>query len=347
MPVVMTDDFAGVAGAFLDGRVAGGLTWSCAGLTATDVTLLRLGTANQLRIVSGNGCLGRIEAGSTEHYAKISSLSLTQTSTVAPAVRAVDHNNHVGLRVFSSTSVELYKLVGGTLTRLVLATVATLTTPVVLEVRFEAGVAKGFVNGAAIGAVAGYAVADAIFSGVTKVGVWGKGNLNPCADDFEAGTLGTTVALGPVQARSASRGGAPVLGAVSALAPVAARSATRGGSPVLGAVSALAPVRGRSTGRGGVPALTAGGTTLGAVPARHAVRAGSPTLAARSALTPAGALHVLRGGAAAVTVAPVAMLAAARSRHPVRSSAGSLVPVPGAVIARVAAEVRTVGVPRL
>ena len=278
---VIADGFNGVLDALVNGRVAGGTAWSCNGALGADASGLKINAANQAKNSSGNGCLGRIETGSADHYARVRSFGRSTTSLAAAVVRAIDYRNFIALRVISATQVELYKRVGSTSDqRIAVFTLAT-SAPVMLELRCEAGVLRPFVEGAQLGATGGYAIVDAVFDGVTRAGLWARGALDPCADDFEAGSFGAPAgSLSPANARSILRGRAPVIAWRGVLLPARGRSATRDRAPVLRvAVGAIAPVRGRSVLRGGEARLTVVG-----------------------AIAPARARLPLRGSAAVVSV---------------------------------------------
>jgi len=209
MPQTFADDFTGVADAVLNGRTVGGKSWSCAGTFTADVQGLKINASGQLKNMSSNGCLGRIEAGAADHYAQAKVHGpLTASVPVALAVRAVDQLNHIGMRAWTSTQVEIYKRVGSsTSQRVVLIGGLSLVAGQTWKLQIEGTTVKAFVGGTQIGVAGGYDVADAVFSGITKAGLWASlapgGGTDPAFDDFEAGTVssGPLVSVDEIGAR--------------------------------------------------------------------------------------------------------------------------------------------------
>lgn len=306
MPVTMTDGFDGALDTLVNGRVAGGAAWSCAGSLAGDINGLKLNGAGRAKNSSSSGCLGRIETGSTGHWAKASSWGRSTSVQIAVAVRAVDHRNFIGLRVVSATQAELFKRIAGSDTRIALLSAAT-AAPVTLELRIEAGVATPFVNGAQVGLSGGYAVADAVFDGVTLAGMWARGALDPAADDFECGTFGAAAAgLVPAPARLATRGGAAAVAWRGAIGPASARSAVRGGAARLSVVGgALVPARGRSAGRDRGAGLAAARAAIAPARGRMTMRGAAVALGGGGGVPVAGeARTVIVAGEPRVAVVP-------------------------------------------
>lgn len=330
MTVVFTDNFTGVSGTAIAGRAGTGGSWTGFGVAAADIAALKINATNQVRITSTTGCLVRVELGEADHYAKAAILVANVSGAVA--VRATDHLNLVGLRVAGSTQVELFKRVAGTETSVTKVSVGTVALPITLELRMSGSTAFLVVNGASVGLAAGYAVADAALTGVTKAGLWGKaGAVNPLADDFEAGTLASApmVALAVAGGRSASRGGDGAVSAPVALAPTRARSETidrgasvalvlallpaggrsmsRGAGSTLGVTTRLAPVFGRSLGRAGTPLLVPP-LVIAAASARMTMRAGAGQVSGARLLVPDASRLASRGRAARLFVFRAGMM---------------------------------------
>ena len=282
MPTVFTDNFnGGVSGTALNGRAGTGGSWSCAGALAADIAGLKLNASNQVRAATVTGCLGRIETGLADHYAK--AVILVTTTAAAVAVRAVDQSNFIGLRVANATQVEIFKRIGGTETSFGKVTVGTIGPSPALELRIAGTSAFALLNGAAV-ASAG-PIADAVFSGVTKVGLWGKGSaVDPLADDFEGGTLPV---LAGANARSVGRDRNAALNtsAAAVLAAAPARSSGRDRNAGIATVLPLVPTRGRGVGRDRNAAVA---PVMGLTPARgrSVGRAGASLIGASAMLIP-------------------------------------------------------------
>jgi len=343
MPAIVSDSFNGAANTTINGRVASGQTWSVAGA----VNGIQLNAANQLKATSSSGALARIEIGAADHYARVTALATSTTGGCGAAVRAVDNLNFIALRLVSLSEVRLFKRVGSTTDVTVAAlTGLTLTLPVVLELRIAGQVATLYVNGAQVGAPPGYTVADAVFAGVTRAGIWGRGSsVDPLGDDFEGGTPGGAAAsLAPARGVHALRGAASAVGVTYALAPTRGVHALRGAATAVGVTYRLVPTRGLHAHPG---AATAVGVTYGLVPARGLHAHGGAAAALTPGLVPAVARHVLRGMAA--VIAPAGALQAAGSRIPWRGGEALLSPggMPRAsVVATIVAERREVRVER-
>ena len=298
MAVVFTDSFSGVLGSALDGRVGTGGTWSCSGNLAADIAGWKIDAGNKAKLATSNGCLARIDSGASDHYAK-AAISTT-TTAVAAAARAIDWQNFIGLRASGATTIELFKRIGGVETSIVKVTVATLVTPFTAELRIAGTTAYLFLNGAQIGLSGGYQVADALFAGVTRVGLWGKSSsLDPAATTFEAGTLAAAVAVagGRASMRDRSAGVALAL----SIAPVAARAPARAAAARLVADARLNVTGGRGAQRVGMAMLTATAPMLPAS-ARLAMRGGTAALTASARMVADAARVPTRAGAVALTI---------------------------------------------
>lgn len=293
MPVVATDDFTGANNALLDGRAVGSQAWSCAGVALADIQLIRLNGTGAFRLGSGAGCLGRLEMGQADHYARLASYALTGSATVAVAVavRCIDHTNFIGLRALTTTSVEIFKVVGGTQSSVIVIAVPALTAPVVLELTMAGTAARAFVNGAQVGAVAGYPITEPVFNGVTKAGIWARGTRNPAGDDFEGGTLsGAAVAVVPARGLSAQRAAAGGLALMLPLGVARAAHAQRGRAGGLSIGLGVGPAAARHVVRGAVGglALPGGPVALMAAQARHGWRGGAARVGPRAPAITAG-----------------------------------------------------------
>ncbi|MDT7934217.1 MAG: hypothetical protein RQ833_06400 [Sphingomonadaceae bacterium] len=344
MPVVVTDDFTGTNNASLAGRITSGGSWSVQGVADG----LLINAANRLKLGgSGAGTLARVNAGSTDHYARLVCWAVG-TSSAGPAVRAVDDRTLIAARPISATAVQLTKRVASTSDSSIgVVSGLTLTPPFTLELRVSGTTVWCALNGAIIGPAAGYAVTDSAFAGLTTTGVWARGSTgDPVADDFESGTyvaaavpaaarhanragnaaLALRLPLAPAAARAANRAGSAAITLSLLLTPSAARSAHPGAAAALGLRLPLAPAAARSPQRGTVAALTPA-AALAPASARSAARTGAASLAITVPLTPTSASSP--GRAAATALAIRLGLAPAAGRHASRSAAANV--TPGAV----------------
>ncbi len=322
MAVVFTDNFTGVSGTAINGRAGTGGTWSCAGATAGDLAGLKINATNQVRVQTSTGCLGRIDVAVADHYAKAS--SFTAGISVAAAVRAIDHNNFIGLRIASTTQIELFKRIGGIETSIVKLTVGTITLPAILQLGIVGTSALIFFNGAQVGTTTGYPIADALFVGVTRVGLWGKASaLDPAADDFEGGAMltallgaggrsptrdrnaglstGSSAALTAGGGRSITRDQLAAVTLTLPLGPTRARSASRDPGAALVLQLSVAPMGGRSGTRGAATNITMP-FPLGAASGRSAARAGGAMLKAIAAVRAEAGRSALRTGSARLSL---------------------------------------------
>lgn len=297
MPAIVSDSFTGTANSSINGRVAGGAAWSVAGA----VNGLQINAANQLKIGSSSGALARIEVGQADHYVRVTALATSSTGGCGAAVRTVDNLNFIALRLVSLSEVRLFKRVGSTTDVTVAAlTGLSLTLPVVLELRISGQVVTPYVNGAQVGAPGGYAVTDAVFAGVTRVGIWGRGSsIDPLGDDFEGGTPdGAVASLTPAAALHAHRAMAAALSSGLTLAPARGGHAVRGAAAAVAVTYGLAPARGVLANRGSAAALMSGLKPAGT---RHALRGMQAVIAEAGALLAAGSRIGWRGGEALLT----------------------------------------------
>ena len=109
-----------------------------------------------------------------------------------------------------------------------------------------------------------------------------------------------SVALAPVQARSAMRSLSPLLAWRGVLTPTSARSRVRSGSALLGWAGGLLPASARLAHRARAAAIGWSATVV-ATRARHRLRGGSPLVALDAlSLGPVGARHVLRDAGVAI-----------------------------------------------
>jgi hypothetical protein len=248
MRTLVSEDFTGANNVNLHGRATttGGRTWEC--LTST--TSNRLNGAGQLKSTTSSGAVGRVDLGFANHFARARVLAFGANPCAAVAVRVVNLSNFIGLRAIDATSIELFKRVGGTTDqRVALIGGLTLSLPLELELHIEGNVARAHAAGVPVGAPGGYAVADAVFAGVTQAGLFVRGStLDPALDDWAGGDL-AVVPLDPEGGRSATRGQAGALTSQApALAAASARVALRGavgGLAFTPAASALAGAGGR------------------------------------------------------------------------------------------------------
>ncbi len=199
MAVVATENFSGAAGALQGTQTStGGLTWACSGINQNDVVVKSI-----RRDGSGGGMctygavLAYVNAGSANHYAQVKQLGVVNQGTashkvICAAVACVDYNNFIALAPFYGDNwFQLIKTVGGTETVVADLTGLALASGDVFRLEREGTTVKCFKNGAAIGDVNGYTVADAVFNGNTNVGLLAyKASAAGSFDDFEAGTLG-------------------------------------------------------------------------------------------------------------------------------------------------------------
>lgn len=247
MASIASEDFTGASTVNLHGRTTttGGRTWECLTLT----TSLKMNGAGQLRSTTSSGAVGRVNLGVADHAASARVMAFGSNPCAAVAVRVVNLSNFIGLRAIDAGSVELYKRVGSTTDqRVALIGGLALSLPVELELRIEGTTARVFVGGAPVGAAGGYAIADAVFAGVTHAGLFARGStLDPALDDWAGGDLGVAL-LAPAGGRCATRGQA---GALTGLAPSLASAGGR--IPLRGAAGALAftPAAGALAGAGG------------------------------------------------------------------------------------------------
>lgn len=201
MPVVATENFSGTADVTLQGKTTttGGLTWAASGAFVPDEQGLKLNGSGVGKNSSTNGCLSYVNAGAADSYAQARFLDgFTTNQGISVAVACVDLNNWIALCTFVAGQVRLLKRVGGTLSAVATITGLTLTSGDVFKITREGTTVKLYQNGVQIGVTAGYTVADAVFTGVTNVGLWAKVVSTSLVDDFEAGTMaaGGTLTIG-------------------------------------------------------------------------------------------------------------------------------------------------------
>ena len=342
MAVVFTDSFSGPSGSTLDGRAGTGGTWSCSGSLPGDVAGWKIDAANKAKLATANGCLARIDSGVADHYAK--ALIATTSTAVAAAVRAIDWQNFIGLRANGATTIELFKRISGVETSISKVTVAALATPFSVELHAAGATLFLILNGSQIGTAAGYNVSDAVFAGVTKVGLWGKStSLDPAATAFEGGTLANAVNLAAGRALTRDRGAAVNSGVVFALGVAGGRAATRDRGAALAPTVVLAPARGRAPTRGATPTV---GLMLRMAPAggRSAGRGAGTVVTMTNNLAVAGARASTRDRGAmlrtGLSIVPTSARLAARVGF---ATLGFIEP---GLVTGVAAELRTIPVQR-
>lgn len=220
------DDFTGTNGALL--RLRSG--WSFSGSAA----LQDRATISNNRVKCGglggaSAHYGYVrEIGDTQQFIEAKFLRNTSTGCSLYA-RWTSDSNFIGVRN-SGSNVELIKRVAGVITSV--ASVATgLVIGDIVRLELRGTNAKLFKNGAQIGAVAGYTIADAVLQGATKVGLGGEGAAGSVEvfDDVAGG--GLTVGLAPADALQVVQSDAATLTFAprAELAPMSGRSGSRAG----------------------------------------------------------------------------------------------------------------------
>lgn len=205
MAVTHTETFEGAA-ASLEGvaPTTGGGVWAMSSANTTNYRIGRDGSGLGSGLGSGHK-VAHLNSGAADHYAEMEYHGANANYGVA--VRVVSHDNVIALRRWTGTIMQLIKRVGGTQTTVgtisgldswvagdVFALVATGSSPVNVKV---------YKNGVQIGTAGGYDISDAVFSGVTNVGIWGAdAGAGSSFDNWEAGTLVSdtlTIGSGPAQ----------------------------------------------------------------------------------------------------------------------------------------------------
>ena len=163
--------------------------WSTAGTFPLDRAGAKVNASSQIKSTTSNGCLAYYASGSNSHYSEIEIDAAPSSGvvTAGPAVRCVDHQNFIGLRIFGLNNIEIFHRSGSnTYTRLALPS-HTHTAGDTYKLEVDGDTLKAYANDSQMGG--DIDVTDIQSGG--NAGFWIAGTRDPALGDIEIGTIAT------------------------------------------------------------------------------------------------------------------------------------------------------------